>query len=147
MTSTPAVYFTIYPCRSALGEASLPPLGWTLWGRSFLGAIGRHALTSPYVHHALPTFSALHLASVSQPTKQLFSFPPGSSAPKLWAGVQSDTVTALTHRVHALAQLREALDSFSETTCEAVLTASALLLASAWAVPLADRTTGIGGVV
>ncbi|ORY54585.1 uncharacterized protein BCR38DRAFT_415275 [Pseudomassariella vexata] len=93
---------------------------------SFQSVINRHSLSQPYVHHALLSFSALHLASLS--TSSNASTSP-SNSPHL--------ITALAHKASALESFRPIIESVTTVTCEPALAASGLLIACAFGLPLA----------
>jgi hypothetical protein len=94
-------------------------------------AITRNAAMNPYVQQAVLCYSALHLASS--------------------AGHSSSfertryVVAALDHKAAALAHFRPMLASgINAENCEAAFTASAVLVACAFALPLADPSDNTG---
>ncbi|KAK9777416.1 hypothetical protein AB5N19_08491 [Seiridium cardinale] len=80
-------------------------------------------MAHPYVHHALLTFSALHIASLSRANTHSSTISP-------------DLVTALSHKSTAIETLRPAVDRVDSQTCEPALAASGLLTCCAFALPL-----------
>jgi hypothetical protein len=91
---------------------------------SFHSAIIRHVHEQSYVHHALLTFSALHIASLASSSRQT-----QTSSPHL--------VAALSQKAFAIERLRPVVESIAAQTCEPALAASGLLTACAFALPLA----------
>ncbi|KAI1868451.1 uncharacterized protein JN550_006367 [Neoarthrinium moseri] len=84
----------------------------------------RHAQEHPYVHHALLTFSALHMASLTANAEQYQNPPP-------------HLVIALSQKALAIERFRPVVESVTAETCEPALAASGLLTACAFALPLA----------
>ncbi|KAI1077610.1 hypothetical protein F5B20DRAFT_256497 [Whalleya microplaca] len=94
----------------------------------FHEAITRYSLAHAYVHHAVLTVSALHLASlmsVSNPTSRANS---------------QHLVTALAHKASTIETLRPIIQSVTALTCEPALAASGLLTVCAFALPHAGAT-------
>jgi hypothetical protein len=88
-------------------------------------AITRNAVMHPYVQEAVLCYSALHLASSAG----------DAASPQRSAYL----VTALRHKATALAHFRPMLASgITAENCEAAFTASAVLVACAFALPIAD---------
>ncbi|KAI9172250.1 hypothetical protein HJFPF1_01747 [Paramyrothecium foliicola] len=93
-------------------------------------AITRNAAIHPYVQQAVLCYSALHLASITR----------GSSTQQ-----SPYLVAALRHKAAALAHFRPILASgVTPLNCEAAFTASAVLVACAFALPVADPFDSTG---
>ena len=108
---------------------------------TFHAAIDRHLYAHPYVHHAVLTYSALHLASVLPSS---MSLPPSIDLPSEASHhANAHLVAALSHKASALAHFRPVLESISSENCEPVLTASGLLVSCAFAMPMVSRKHAI----
>lgn len=104
-------------------------------------AIDRHLFAYPYVHQAVLTYSALHLASVL-PSSLLF--PASRYLPSEAPPASPHLVAAFSHKASALAHFRPVLESISSVNCEPALTASGLLVSCAFAMPIVSRQHAIG---